>query len=275
MPELPEVETIRRQLQRFITGKKITEVEVITPQILHRISPRDFQQRLRSAEFIKFSRQGKFLLCHMNDRGLVILIHFRMTGKLLYGDPSAINKAYHRVSFWLDDGKLLCYNDIRKLGKIELIRAERVGNYNNLKSLGPDSLSPDFTPQLLYSILQGSRRQVKDLLLDQHKIAGLGNIYASEALFDCGIHPQKRTHNISPEEGEGLHRSILKILNLAIESRGCSIANYIDLAGEPGSFQKMRQVYQREGEPCYRCGEPISRIKQHGRSSYFCPRCQQ
>jgi len=275
LPELPEVETIRRQLQQFITGKRIKEVEVTTPQILLHISPADFQQRLRGTVFTSFSRQGKFLLCHMNGGELTILIHFRMTGRLFYGTPSAIDKTHTHISFWLDNGRLLCYNDVRKLGKIELIKGKLVNNFAKLKSLGPDSLSPDFTPQLLYNTLQGSRRQVKDLLLDQHRIAGLGNIYASEALFDCGVHPQKRAHTLSSEEGEGLHRSILKILHLAIESRGCSIANYVDLAGERGAYQRLRRVYQREGEPCYRCGELICRIKQHGRSTYFCPRCQQ
>lgn len=211
----------------------------------------------------------------MNGGELAILIHFRMTGKLLYGAPSAIPKAHTHISLWLDNGKLLCYNDVRKLGKIELIRGALLESFTELRSLGPDPFSPGFTPQIVYSILQGSRRQVKDFLLDQHKIAGLGNIYASEALFDCRIHPLKRAHTLSSAEGEGLHQSILKILNLAIENRGCSVANYVDLAGERGAFQRLRRVYQREGEPCYRCGELICRIKQHGRSTYFCPSCQQ
>ena len=275
MPELPEVETIRRQLERFIKGRKIKKVEVTVPRILPHISPADFQNRLKGAVFTSFSRQGKFLLCHMNRGELAMLIHFRMTGSLLYGTPSALIKAHTRISFWLDNDKLLCYNDMRKLGKIELIKGELVDNFHELKSLGPDPLSPDFSPQLLYSILQGSRRQIKELLLDQHKIAGLGNIYTAEALFDCGIHPQRKAHTLSPEEVGGLHRSILKILHLAIESRGCSIANYVDLAGESGAFQELRNVYQREGEPCYRCGELICRIKQQQRSTYLCPRCQQ
>ncbi|TKJ32470.1 DNA-formamidopyrimidine glycosylase [bacterium (candidate division B38) B3_B38] len=275
MPELPEVETILRQLERLIKGRKIKEVQVAVPRILYHLSPADFKKRLRGAVFTSFSRRGKFLLCHMNEGELVMLIHFRMTGSLLYGTPSAISKAHTRISFWLDNDKLLCYNDMRKLGKIELIKGELVDNFHELKSLGPDPLSPDFSPQLLYNILQGSRRQVKELLLDQHKIAGLGNIYASEVLFDCGIHPQKKAHSLSPEEVGGLHRSILKILHLAIESRGCSIANYVDLAGESGAFQELRNVYQREGEPCYRCGELICRIKQQQRSTYLCPRCQQ
>lgn len=272
---MPEVETIRRQLERLLKGRRITELEVSSPRILYHISPADFQKRLRGAVFTSFSRRGKFLLCYINDGELVMLIHFRMTGNLLYGAPSAIAKAHTRISFWLDNDKLLCYNDVRKLGKIELIKGELVDNFRELKNLGPDPLSPEFSPQLLYNILQGSRRQLKELLLDQHKIAGLGNIYAAEALFDCGIHPQRKAHTLSPEEVGGLHRSILKILHLAIESRGCSIANYVDLAGESGAFQELRNVYQREGEPCYRCGELICRIKQQQRSTYLCPRCQQ
>lgn len=271
MPELPEVETIVRGLQKTVVGKKIKSIKVIFPGIVKQ-DAKKFKKNVNKSEIRRVSRQGKYILIDLSN-GNTILAHLGMTGNfLLVKSSSPRNKHNHLIIRFYETRKELRYNDQRKFGKIKSFPTSKEENVSELKKLGPESLNisaPDFI-----NLFQKRKGRIKSALLNQQILAGLGNIYADESLFEARIHPAQKIDKLSPQELKRLLQAIQKILKKAIRAGGSSIENYYNVNGEIGSFQLQHKVYGREGLSCKRCGTIIKRIKISQRSSYFCPKCQ-
>lgn len=273
MPELPEVETVRRSLEDRVVGRRIDRVEVLAPKFIRHPDVETFLQTVVGKTVTSFGRCGKYLILPLSD-GHRMIIHLKMAGRLLYcGSGEPLVKHTH-VIFILDNGDHLRYIDLRHFGGIHLVSPEGKGSPTGLLSLGQEPLSSDFTVQYLSQALAKRKTRIKALLLDQAVIAGLGNIYADECLFQAGIHPERQAYSLSAEEVARLHQAIVEIIARAIENRGTTFSTYVDGDGRRGNYAEMLQVYQRDGEPCPRCGRPLHRVKVGGRSSHFCPQCQ-
>ncbi|MDY6918260.1 MAG: bifunctional DNA-formamidopyrimidine glycosylase/DNA-(apurinic or apyrimidinic site) lyase [Chloroflexota bacterium] len=268
MPELPEVETIRRDLTRAIVGRRFAAVDLKWPRMVLYPSPEAFSRRLKGQGIRDVGRRGKYLLVHL-DGGDTLVLHFRMSGSLLLADAGP-DDPYCRAVFTLDDGSRLCFRDPRKLGKMWLVEDEATV----VGSLGPEVLDSGFTVDGLTRALAGHAVPIKALLCDQTVLAGVGNMYADEALFAAGIHPLRRADSLGPGEAARLHRALVKVLSEAIESHGASMTDYWRPSGEPGTAQSVFKVAHRLGAACPGCGAPIERLRVRGRGSYFCPNCQ-
>jgi formamidopyrimidine-DNA glycosylase len=272
MPELPEVETIRRDLLPHVVGRTITGVR-IAPGAERVIRGDDaLTQRLAGRRIDDLVRRGKYLLFRLDGKGkpLFLAVHLRMTGSLLYRLSGDLPDAYVRAVITFDDGSELRYADLRKLGQMWLVDSpeEAVG------ALGPEPLDAAFTAARLRQTLSGRRAPLKSVLLDQRAIAGIGNIYADEALFAARIHPLRLAAGLSEAEAKRLHRAVRRVLNDALGNRGSSFRDYVDAAGREGTHQLRVKVFRRTGQPCYVCRTEIARIKVGGRSTHFCPHCQ-
>ena len=273
MPELPEVETIKRSLESRITGLTLNEVILINPQIVRSPSAGDFSGGLSGQKVKSIGRRGKYLLIHLSGE-LILAIHLRMTGRLVYtggGTPPA--KHTHAI-LRLSNGSELHYTDVRKFGRLALISSDRLEDWPGLKNLGPEPLDQGFTRDYLKKELKRRRTRIKSLLLDQTFIAGLGNIYADEALHRARINPEKTASSLTPREVARLYQGIREALAEGIANRGTSFRDYVDGLGDAGSNQQSLQVYGRQGKPCLCCGLPVERVRLGGRSTYFCPKCQ-
>ena len=272
MPELPEVETIKNDLAPRVVGRRIQRVKVLWPGSVRRPSVEEFQRRLVGTTIQALARRGKYLIFRLCG-GTALIFHLKMTGALLLGDKAPVDP-HTRAIFELDDpskGRTrLLFSDIRKLGGMWLVEDER----EVISELGPEPLDPAFTAQRLGHALARRPGPIKAVLCDQSLLAGVGNIYADEALFEARLHPLRPARSLSPQEVKTLHRAIRKVLRRAIECRGTTILNYRDPAGKPGSYQEMLGIPRRAGASCSRCGTPIARIPLRGRGTYFCPRCQ-
>jgi len=271
VPELPEVETIRCDLHPRVCGRTITAVR-ITPDAVPLIdgaSPAEFVRRLKGHRIEALSRRGKYLILHLSG-GLHLIVHLRMTGALLYRDAAAPADRYLRAVLSLDDGAELRFADLRKLGRLRLAAdpEEVVG------MLGPEPLDAAFTAAALRQAIGKRRAPIKAVLLDQRALAGLGNIYADEALFAARIQPLRRADTLSEAENRRLHRSIRRVLRDALDNRGASFRDYVDGGGREGRHQFYVKIFRRTGQPCYVCGATIERIRLSGRGTHFCPRCQ-
>lgn len=305
MPELPEVETIRRTIAPAIVGKEIVRVEVLTPKMLLGASPAEFCQTLRGRRFQTVERRGKYLLFQVEEvnqtraakapANFWLIIHLKMAGRLLLhrtGDP--LEKHTH-ILWGFADGTELRYVDLRHFGRVVLWSGEQVPGLESgrpakvsapgeitatpelvsgLERLGPEPLSAAFTLDYLRAGLAGRKGRVKSLLLDQTFIAGLGNIYADEVLHRAGIHPEREARQLQLAEVERLYAAIREILTEAIALRGTTFATYVDGEGRKGEFANRLAVYGRDGQACPRCGTPVVRRRLGGRSAHFCPHCQ-
>jgi formamidopyrimidine-DNA glycosylase len=275
MPELPEVETIVRQLKEQIVDKVIKKIDILRPDQWKLNQLIQVERALNHQCIIDISRRAKFILINFKS-GCQLIIHLRMTGKLILspGKPE-INK-FTRTIFYFSDGSSLEFNDTRALGSLIFLNCG--AEYPSLKKLGVEPLSDDWRLEYLKSICQKSTLTMKDFLLDQNKIAGIGNIYANEILFRAGIHPKRRANTLSDEEIEKLFNFIPKVLELAVQKMGTTLGNkvsdYRSVYNVEGEFQNILAVYGREGEPCLKCGNLIVRIKQKDRSSFVCEHCQ-
>jgi len=269
MPELPEVETFVRALRRPLVGRTIVDVQNDWPRHVVLPPPDELRERIAGRRIEAIDRRGKYLVFSLSDDETLI-IHLKMSGHLSVVPADAPSDAYAHTVFALDDGRELRFRDPRKFGRVYLVRdpAQVVG------PLGPEPLAEDFTVEQLAARLAGRRRVLKPLLLDQTFIAGIGNIYADEALFDAGLRPTRRSDTLTADEVAALHRAIRKVLALGIEREGASISTYVKPDGEKGAMQNAVAVFRRTGFPCYTCGEPITRIVLGGRSTHFCPNCQ-
>lgn len=275
MPELPEVETVRRHLERHVVGRTIVSVAT-SGKTLRRPLPRGLAGRVRGRTIRAVGRHGKFLLLELDD-GSSLVAHLGMTGALLFRPSGADHGApgpHVHARFSFADGSALWYEDARRFGLLDWAAAGRASERLGPGGGGLDPMRERLDGARLKALFLRCRGPVKTLLLDQKRIAGLGNIYASEALHRAGIGPRRGVHTLSAPERERLAHEIHAVLEHAVEHRGTTFSNFRDLDERPGAYGSELLVYDREGEPCGRCGRPIRRIVQGGRSTFFCPGCQ-
>jgi formamidopyrimidine-DNA glycosylase len=295
MPELPEVEHVVRALRRAVVGRRIVAAEIRLPKLVSPTPSPLFQRKLKGLTITGVSRRGKFILIELDRSGaltharasntlqrpapeqrLVLIVHLRMTGKFLYlSADDALPKHAHAI-FYLDNERRLVFADQRQFGVMRLVARSRISKTKGIGELAPEPFSNEFTLGYLTEVFGHSRRTLKTLLLDQTKVVGLGNIYAAEALFRARINPFKIATTLSIRRAERLHQAILDVLRDAIAD---SSTSRVDLEHPNGfsygeAFERFWQVYEREGEPCIKCGARIRRITHGGRSTYWCPRCQ-
>ena len=273
MPELPEVETMRRGLQRSLVGKTITRIRVRETRLRHPVNAAKLRKWALHQSFQAFERRAKYLLCQMeNDAHLIV--HLGMSGRLLWcGRDTPVEKHDH-LQLFLDDDSELRFRDPRRFGMFDAVAPGRVERYKHFQHLGVEPLSRDFSADYFFSLSQKLSRPIKNFLMDGTRVVGVGNIYASEALFRAGIHPQKPSGKLKLDDWKNLVDSIRDVLKLAIANGGTTLNDFYNSDGEMGYFQQHLKVYDREGKNCDACGGRIKRIVQVGRSSFFCPKCQ-
>ena len=273
MPELPEVEHVVRAL-RVVTGRTIQAAQLRLPRTAPDLTSRSFARKLKGARIEAISRRGKYIVIEL-DRDQVLLVHLRMTGKFVRIPAEQKLPPYAHAVFYLDDESILAFCDMRQFGRMSLHSRAKVHSSAQLSILAPEPLSDSFSIEHLQQILKRSRRSLKQLLLDQTKVLGLGNIYASEALFLARISPFAIPEKLSKQRVVRLYEAIRRILQEAIaEGSTLRIDLNDDAISYIGSSERFWRVYEREGEPCVRCGTKIRRVVQGGRSTYFCPKCQ-
>jgi len=300
MPELPEVEHVVRALRPRIVGRQIIATEVRLPKLIAPLSPSLFNHKLKGATITGVSRRGKFILIEIDphralphsrasdtfggreyqkparQQGLVLVTHLRMTGKFLYLSADDDLPKHSHAVFYFDNERRLVFRDQRQFGVMRLVAQSRLVKTKGISELAPEPFSDDFSLEYLTDIFARSRRSLKTLLLDQTKVLGLGNIYAAEALFRAGVNPFKPASELSSRRIPRLHQAIRDVLRAAISG---SSTSRIKLENPNGfsygeAFGKVWQVYEREGEPCFKCGSRIRRLTHGGRSTYWCSRCQ-
>lgn len=277
MPELPEVETIARDVRPHVQGRRIERAIVLKGDILRKVTRPAFEKGVTGRRVGAVGRRAKHLVMEL-DNGWRVIIQPRMTGALLVDHvPSSWKRGtgdpYDTIRFALDSGKLLRFRDVRRLGAVFLLDSARWAKYT--AAIGPEPLEPSFTAERLHEILKDGRLAVKKAIMDQKRLAGVGNIYANEALWVARIDPSRESRRITPDEAARLHAAIVDILARSIDGRGTTFRDYRTGTGEPGSFQGRLAVYERNGEPCLRCGRRIAMTHAiDARSSYFCPGCQ-
>lgn len=270
MPELPEVETVVRGLAGSITGRRITKVELKRKDLRFPFS-KDFAQQVTGAQIEQITRRAKYLLFRL-DNGRTLLAHLGMSGSFSVSVPRAA-KTHDHVIFTLDDKRVLIYNDPRRFGIMDIVKTSELAKHELLYHLGPEPFSEGFNASYLKQALQSRTGAIKPVLMDQKLVVGVGNIYASEALFLAKIDPQKSAPKVAPKAAL-LVKSIRKVLKDAIESGGSSLRDFVHISGDSGYFQHKFNVYDREGEPCFACKTPIQSIRQAGRATFYCPKCQ-
>lgn len=273
MPELPEVETIRRTLEPRVRGQVITEALVLHPSVVVTPEIQEFSSLLPGKKVIALDRRGKYLLFSLSE-GYTLIWHLGMTGRLLWLEPEHILEPHTHVIIAFKYHGQLRFVDVRRFGRCYLGYTQEVFRQAGLHDLGVEPLSPDFTIEKLAQITHSTRRHLKGLLLDQHYIAGLGNIYSDEALFWAGLHPLRVASSLDKKEIERLHQAICQVLKAGLSHGGTSIRDYVDGTGRKGNHQDYLAVYGKKGQPCPRCGKAIETLKVGGRTSYFCSRCQ-
>ena len=271
MPELPEVETVARALRPLLTGREFASAWALWSRTIAAPDPESFSFRLAGQRIVDIGRRGKYILFTLAS-GDTLIVHLRMTGKLMVASPGSpdLDAPHVRAILYLTDGDALVFNDARKFGRIWLV--------SDLDSvvgkLGPEPLAWDFTPEVLASRLRHRRTSLKALLLDQTVVAGVGNIYADEALHLAGIHPLRTGADLTDEEVIRLHGAIREVLTASIGERGTMLRDYRPPYGLQGAYQHHLRVYQQTDRPCLRCGAPIRRIVVTQRSTHYCPQCQ-
>lgn len=270
MPELPEVETTMRALAARLRGRRILRFERRVDRLREPL-PADLERKVNGRHMIDFARRAKYIIIHL-DQPESLLLHLGMSGRLLFDGPSG--GRHEHLTFHCEGGTVLRFVDPRRFGLLLLARREALDRHPRLAGLGIEPLSPAFDGALLHRRFAGRRCDVKAALLDQRLVAGIGNIYACEALFRAGISPRRRAGDLGPRRCARLARAIVTVLEEAIAAGGSSLRDYVGADGRLGNFQNDFRVYGREGEPCPRCGRPVRRIVQAGRSTFFCNRCQ-
>ncbi|MCR3923060.1 MAG: bifunctional DNA-formamidopyrimidine glycosylase/DNA-(apurinic or apyrimidinic site) lyase [Firmicutes bacterium] len=273
MPELPEVETIRRGLANVLPGRVFARVDVYYGGSVKQPAVAEFTQTIPGQRVSSVGRRGKYLQIFL-ENGLVLVVHLRMTGKLLFSPtPIELDKHTHLV-FTFTDGACLTFNDVRKFGTVYLLPPHRMCEIKGLACLGPEPLSADFCLEYMKAKMTKRKTSIKALLLNQEFVAGLGNIYADEALHRAGIKPDRAVISLTSQEREILYHAVCEVLHEAINWRGTTMSDYRDASGSYGQFQNRLRVYQRHGKPCLYCGERIERIVVAGRGTHYCPACQ-
>ena len=272
MPELPEVETVRRRLEPLLVGRRFDRVEILDPRLTRPEDPLEVAAELVGERVEAVDRRGKYLVIRF-ESGRVLLVHLRMTGSLLYVDGFPEDDPHRRARIELDDGTELVYRDVRRFGTWLLAEPGEAEPYLQAR-LGREPLAAAFTTRRLGDALAGRRAPVKAAILDQRRLAGVGNIYADEALWRARIHPQRAAGELDEDELRALHRGIRAALKAGIARQGATLRDYRTPDGGSGRMQHEFKVYGREGEPCERCGRPIEKTRAAGRGTWFCPNCQ-
>ncbi|MEK7549097.1 MAG: DNA-formamidopyrimidine glycosylase [Patescibacteria group bacterium] len=293
MPELPEVQTIVDDLNKKIVGRKIVGVWFDAPKLIKKPKSTEFEKKIKGLKIIEIKRRGKNILIYLNSN--LLLIHQKLTGHLLYGKWSfgkAQNKQkviveslikgtlqekvnnYIHLIFYLDNGWQLALSDLRKFAKILFGSKEKIEKLPDLTKLGPEPLNKNFTVDKFMSLMSFKKGKIKQVLMNQEIIAGIGNIYSDEILWTAKINPFKSANQLKTKELKAIYSAMKGILKKAVKLRGTSISDYRDTAGKAGGYAEIKKVYQREGEPCQRCKMPIKRVKIGGRSAHYCPKCQ-
>jgi formamidopyrimidine-DNA glycosylase len=273
MPELPEVETIRTNLEPKLLGRRFEDVEILDSRLTRPVDPAEVAAELTGERVAAVDRRGKYLIVRF-ESGLVLLIHLRMTGKLAYSKNGASAAAPHlRAVVRLDDGSDVTYRDVRRFGTWLVLRADELDAYLAAR-LGAEPLEPVFSARDLAERLAGRRAPVKAVLLDQRTLAGVGNIYADEALWRSRIDPRRHAGELDEPEIRALHRGIRRALEAGIARQGATLRDYRTPDGNAGGMQHEFKIYGRDGEPCSRCGTLIAKTRIAGRGTWFCPGCQ-
>jgi len=273
MPELPEVEHVVRALRSEILGRRILAAELNLKRIAPGISRPAFDRQLRNSLITAVGRRGKYILFEL-DSGKVLTTHLRMTGKFVSINTDQPLPPYAHVVFYLDDERRLVFCDMRQFGRMSIV-VDPKKQAKELLALAPEPLSDDFTEDYFRETLARSRRSLKQLLLDQTRVLGLGNIYAVEALFLAGVSPLKEANRLSKPRVKKLYQAVRDVLQEAIDAGSTLQINLADGNGSYfGTTERFWRVYEREGEPCVNCGTKIRRVVHGGRSTYYCPRCQ-
>jgi formamidopyrimidine-DNA glycosylase len=271
MPELPEVETIRRHLAPHVEGRVLTELDVLDARWCDPIAGDELAAAVAGRRVEALARRGKYLVWQLED-DMHLMLHLRMTGTLLLDPPEP--PRYARVRFAFDDGRQLFFDDPRRFGTGELALGGAARDEFFAARLGVEPLSPDFTSAHLYALTRVSRAPIKAFLLDQRKVAGVGNIYADEALFRAGIHPLRPAARLTRKQVAALRDGVVASLEAGLAAKGASIDDFRHPDGVQGSFQERFLIHLREGEPCLVCERPVRKLRVAGRGTYVCERCQ-
>lgn len=288
MPELPEVETIKRGLSSKIVGKEITDVKFLWEKTLKNSDIKTFKKTVIGKEVKSVERRAKSLFMELSD-DIYLLFHMKMTGHLLIesetkkidkngrwiDDSNELSDPYNqyvRAVFWLNDGNILAFSDLRKLGYVKLLDKKDLNDF--LAKYGPEPFSKEFNKEYLKDLFSKKKIAIKKVIMDQRNIAGIGNIYADEILFASGIHPERPANKITEKEIEKFITNTQEILKESIKLRGTSTSDYRDTEGKKGGFESKLKVYKRTGNPCQNCKEDVKRIVVGGRGTHFCSRCQ-
>lgn len=288
MPELPEVETVTNGIKPYLEGQVIADLKILSPKLRY-IIPKNIRKDSINSKIILVKRKAKYIQFFL-DNGNLIIIHLGMTGRLLVKAKSPkekdlklasifksqiknLNKHDHMI-IQLKNGSSLIFNDVRKFGMVDLIDQNHAAGYKFFKKLGLEPLDKEFSLQAFENIIYKRNKSIKSTIMDSNIIVGVGNIYANEALFNSGIHPERIANTLTNEEIKKLRLDIIKVLKDAIKAGGSTLKDFANEKGQSGYFQFNFKVYGRTGEPCLKCKTPIERIKQNGRSSFLCPQCQ-
>ncbi len=281
MPELPEVETISRQLNESISGRTVSQVEVLRQRSFWGDEKKIIDWKVESV-----SRKSKLIEIRFSNQTEMIIVHLKMTGQLIFVDgtkrvvgghptPDWVNELpskHTRVIWKFKDGARLYFNDMRVFGWMKIVSKEKYEN--EIRKQSPDIIDRGFTDEYLFDILKKTKKTIKFVLLDQEKMGGLGNIYVNDALFLAGIRPDRKADSLSWEEGRRLHKAAVKVIRDGIKYGGASASNYVQVTGLGGTYQDHFLVYKKDGQKCTKCGETIKKIKLGGRGSFYCPNCQ-
>jgi formamidopyrimidine-DNA glycosylase len=290
MPELPEVETVKRQLKKTVLNKKVKDIWSDHPKMVSNLAFDEFKKEIKNKTIQDVARRGKNIFIELSENK-TIWVHLKMTGHLLF-KPNKLSKEakkaflddkfnqYIHFIFYFNDGSTLEFSDLRKFGKIKLFKAKIKEILKDLKrfgldQLGVEPLAKEFSLKKFLELFSKVNQPVKVALMDQKKIVGIGNIYASEILFDAGIKPERSVDKLKKSELKKIYLSIIKILKKAVKNKGTSTSDFRDVSGLKGNFERYLKVYGRSGKKCTKCDRMIQRIKQAQRSTFFCPVCQE
>ncbi len=270
MPELPEVETIRRGLAPLVTGRRITRATVRHRGLRWPVA-RDFERQVEGRTIVQVDRRGKYLLIHCD--GGALIVHLGMSGSLCVVPSGRAPDKHDHLDLALDDGRALRFHDARRFGSVHWVEHDPL-DHPLLADLGPEPLAPGFDGDRLYAETRRRSAAIKQVLMDSHVLAGIGNIYASEALYRAGIHPARSANRVSRARYRRLAEAIHATLELALAAGGSTLRDFVDAHGAAGCFQQQYGVYARAGEPCRQCGSKVRLLRQGQRSTFYCPRCQ-
>lgn len=273
MPELPEVETVRRGLASHMEGRRITSIEVRNAKLREPV-PATLADTIAERTVREVARRAKYLLIHMSG-GKTLIVHLGMSGSMVvHKQPPRTLQKHDHVIFRLSDGSVIVFRDPRRFGLVLCCDTAKLEQHKLFSHLGPEPLDNQWNANLLYDALQARKAPVKSAIMDQQVVVGVGNIYACEALFASGIHPARISAAVTQAEAKKLTANIRKVLKAATRSGGSTLRDYVRSSGDSGYFQHQFQVYGKNKEPCPNCNTPIAVMRQSGRSSFFCPACQ-